>query len=87
MQLVLFGMGMMLTFGDFRRVLTMPRAIGVGMLLQYTILPLVSLGFVTLFGLTGGAVAGLVLIGSVPGAPRRTSRPTWRGRTCRSRFR
>lgn len=66
-QLVLFGMGMTLTFGDFRRVLTMPRAIGVGMLLQYTILPVVSVGFVTLFGLTGGAAAGLVLIGSVPG--------------------
>jgi BASS family bile acid:Na+ symporter len=66
-QLVLFGMGMTLTWGDFRRVLTMPRAIGVGMVLQYTILPAVSLGFVTLFGLTGGAAAGLILIGSVPG--------------------
>jgi BASS family bile acid:Na+ symporter len=66
-QLVLFGMGMTLTFEDFRRVLKMPRAIGLGMVLQFSILPLVSLACVTLFGLTGGAAAGLILIGSVPG--------------------
>lgn len=66
-QLVLFGMGMTLTFDDFRRVLKMPRAIGIGMVLQFSILPLVSLLCVKLFGLTGGAAAGLILIGSVPG--------------------
>ncbi len=66
-QLVLFGMGMTLTFEDFRRVLKMPRAIGIGMVLQFSILPLVSLLCVHLFGLTGGAAAGLILIGSVPG--------------------
>jgi len=66
-QLVLFGMGMTLTFEDFRRVLRMPKAIGIGMVLQYTILPLTSLLFIELFGLTGGVAAGLVLIGSVPG--------------------
>jgi BASS family bile acid:Na+ symporter len=66
-QLVLFGMGMTLTFDDFRRVLKIPRAIGVGMVLQFTILPLISLLCVTVFGLQGGAAAGLILIGSVPG--------------------
>lgn len=66
-QLVLFGMGMTLTFDDFRRVLKIPRAIGVGMVLQFSILPLISLLCVTVFGLKGGAAAGLILIGSVPG--------------------
>lgn len=66
-QLVLFGMGMTLTLEDFRRVLKMPKAIGIGMVLQFTILPLASLLFIRLFGLAGGAAAGLILIGSVPG--------------------
>lgn len=66
-QIVLFGMGMTLTFDDFRRVLRMPRAIGIGMILQFTILPLASLLYVKVFNLSGPVAAGLILIGSVSG--------------------
>lgn len=66
-QLVLFGMGLTLTLGDFTRVFQMPRAIGVGLLLQFSILPLASLGFVSLFGLTGATAAGIILISCMPG--------------------
>jgi BASS family bile acid:Na+ symporter len=66
-QVTLFGMGMTLTFGDFRRVLRMPKAIGLGMVLQFSILPLGALLFVKLFGLSGPVAAGLILIGSVSG--------------------
>ena len=66
-QLILLGMGMTLTVGDFRRVVTMPRAIVIGFVLQFTVMPLGGLLFAWLFGLTGAVATGLILIGSVPG--------------------
>ncbi|MDA3923877.1 MAG: bile acid:sodium symporter family protein [Kiritimatiellae bacterium] len=66
-QLILFGMGMTLTFEDFTRVLKMPKAILLGMALQYTIMPLVGFLCARAFGLTAEVAAGLVLIGSCPG--------------------
>lgn len=66
-QVILLGMGLTLTVADFRRVLTMPRAIFIGFVLQFTVMPLAGLLFATLFGLTGAVATGLILIGSVPG--------------------
>lgn len=66
-QVVLLGMGLTLTFGDFRRVLTMPKAILLGFVLQFTVMPLGGLFFGWLFGLQGAVLTGLILIGSVPG--------------------
>ena len=66
-QLILLGMGMTLTVGDFRRVVTMPRAIVIGFLLQFTVMPFSGLLFASMFGLTGAVATGLILIGSVPG--------------------
>ncbi len=66
-QLILLGMGMTLTVNDFRRVVTMPRAIVLGFTLQFTVMPLSGLLFGWLFGLTGAVATGLILIGSVPG--------------------
>jgi BASS family bile acid:Na+ symporter len=66
-QLILLGMGMTLTVGDFRRVVTMPRAIVIGFVLQFTVMPLGGFLFAWLFGLTGAVATGLILIGSVPG--------------------
>jgi BASS family bile acid:Na+ symporter len=66
-QLILFGMGMTLTFEDFRRVLEMPKAVFIGLGLQYTIMPVMGFSFARLFGLESEVAAGLVLIGSCPG--------------------
>ncbi len=66
-QLILFGMGMTLTFDDFSRVLKMPKAILMGMALQYTIMPLIGFLCARVFGLHVEVAAGLVLIGSCPG--------------------
>ena len=66
-QLILFGMGMTLTFEDFRRVLEMPKAVFIGFGLQYTVMPVLGFSFARLFGLEGEVAAGLVLIGSCPG--------------------
>lgn len=66
-QLILFGMGMTLTFEDFRRVLEMPKAVVIGFGLQYTVMPVLGFSFARLFGLEAEVAAGLVLIGSCPG--------------------
>ena len=39
-QVILLGMGLTLTVGDFRRVLTMPKAIFIGIALQFAVMPL-----------------------------------------------
>lgn len=66
-QLILFGMGMTLTFRDFRLVLKTPKAIFIGVILQYLIMPVSGFAFAHLFGLTGAIAAGVILIGSCPG--------------------
>jgi BASS family bile acid:Na+ symporter len=66
-QLILFGMGMTLTFDDFARVLRMPKGVFIGFALQYTVMPLMGLAFAKAFGLDAEVAAGLILIGSCPG--------------------
>ena len=66
-QLILFGMGMTLTFEDFKLVLQRPKAILIGVFLQYLIMPFSGYVFAHLFGLTGAIAAGVILIGSCPG--------------------
>ncbi len=65
-QVILLGMGLTLTFDDFRRVVTMPRGVILCCTLHYTIMPLGGWCFAHLFGLQGAVATGLVLIGSVP---------------------
>ena len=65
-QVILLGMGLTLTFEDFRRVVTMPRGVILCCVLHYTIMPLGGWCFAHLFGLQGAVATGLVLIGSVP---------------------
>lgn len=66
-QLIMFGMGITLTFDDFRRVARQPAKIGLAAALQFSIMPLAAFLFAGLFGLEGQVAAGLILIGSCPG--------------------
>jgi BASS family bile acid:Na+ symporter len=66
-QVILFGMGMTLTFEDFARVLKMPKGVFVGFGLQYTVMPLMGFTFARVFGLRPEVAAGLILVGSCPG--------------------
>ncbi|MDZ7618109.1 MAG: bile acid:sodium symporter family protein [Patescibacteria group bacterium] len=66
-QVIMFGMGVTLSFADFGRILKMPKAVLLGVVCQYTIMPLMAWIFAGLFGLSGEVAAGLVLIGSCPG--------------------
>lgn len=66
-QLILFGMGMTLSFDDFERVFKMPRAVFIGMGLQFLIMPFIGFLCAKTFGLEAEVAAGLILIGSCPG--------------------
>lgn len=64
---VMLGMGLTLSPQDFKRVLTMPRCIGAGVALQFTVMPLAGIVFATLFSLEPGLAVGLILVSCCPG--------------------
>ena len=66
-QLIMFGMGTTLAFGDFARVVRMPKAVLIGLGLQYTVMPLMGWTYAMLFGLQGEMAMGLILYGSCAG--------------------
>ena len=66
-QLIMFGMGTTLAFGDFARVFRIPKAALIGLGLQYTVMPLMGWTYAMLFGLQGEVAVGLILYGSCPG--------------------
>lgn len=65
--LIMFCMGITLTPSDFVGVVRRWRLVGLGLLSQYTIMPLLALGIALLLGLPKELVAGFVLLGSCPG--------------------
>jgi BASS family bile acid:Na+ symporter len=65
--IVMFGMGMTLTFDDFKRVFTKPKLIGLGVSLQYILMPLIAWVLSLILQLPLPLMAGLVLVGSCPG--------------------
>lgn len=66
-QVIMFGMGTTLSLGDFARVLRMPWAVLVGVVLQYLVMPLVAFSLTRVFGFEGTVAAGVILVGSCPG--------------------
>jgi len=66
-QIIMFGMGTTLSVRDFTRVLAMPWPVFIGMVLQFSVMPLVGLSIATVFGFEPEIAAGVILIGSVPG--------------------
>jgi len=66
-QVIMFGMGTTLTLADFARVLQVPKSVAIGMVLQFTVMPLAGWGLARLFGFPPEIAAGVVLIGSCPG--------------------
>jgi BASS family bile acid:Na+ symporter len=66
-QIIMFGMGTTLSVSDFTRVLAMPWAVVVGIVLQYTVMPFVGFGLAKAFGFEPEIAVGVILIGSAPG--------------------
>jgi BASS family bile acid:Na+ symporter len=66
-QIITFGMGTTLSPADFRRVLTSPWPVGIGMVLQFSVMPVVGFLIATGFRFEPEVAAGVILIGSVSG--------------------
>jgi BASS family bile acid:Na+ symporter len=67
LAVVMAGLGLHLTLADFRRVLAMPRAVGVALVVQTLLLPPVAVALCVAFGLPGELALGLVLLAAAPG--------------------
>lgn len=67
LMLIMFGMGLSLTWSDFQQALKRPAIIGLGVLLQYTLMPLLAFVVGRLLALPPELLAGLVLVGACPG--------------------
>ncbi|PSC74970.1 putative sodium metabolite cotransporter chloroplastic [Micractinium conductrix] len=67
LAVTMLGMGLTLTFDDFKRVLTTPGRILAGFALQYTVMPLMAFAVSRLAGLPLPFAIGLCIVGSCPG--------------------
>lgn len=66
-QLIMFGMGTTLSVADFARVLRMPWAVLVGIVLQFTVMPFVAFAIVSALRFDPQVAAGVILVGACPG--------------------
>jgi bile acid:Na+ symporter, BASS family len=67
LAIIMLGLGLSLTLADFRRVLTYPKAVGVALICQMLILPLVCVAVAHVFGLTPALAVGMMLLAASPG--------------------
>lgn len=66
LQLIMFGMGSQMSFDDFKGIIKMPKGVFLGVILQYTIMPLVGFTLASLFKFPSEIAAGILLIGCAP---------------------
>src|SRR5687767_2043040 len=67
LALVMFGLGLSLTVGDFARVGRQPRAVVIALALQLLVLPAICFGLVLAFDLPPLLAVGLLLLAASPG--------------------
>ncbi len=67
LQIIMFGMGLTLTLGDFSYVFKRPLPILIGVVAQFVIMPLLGLGISVMLGLPAALAAGVILVGCAPG--------------------
>lgn len=65
--IIMLGMGLTLTLEDFKRVVKFPAWVGIGMLLQYTVMPFLGWSMSYLFHLPTVFAVGLILVSCCPG--------------------
>lgn len=65
--LVMFGMGITLTFNDFGEVFKHPKSVLVGVIGQFVIMPAIAFSLAKLFNLPADLAIGVILVGSCPG--------------------
>lgn len=64
---IMFGMGLSLTFEDFARLVPRWRLVGLGALLQFTVMPTLAWLLAMVFHLPPETALGVILVGACPG--------------------
>ncbi len=67
LAVVMLGLGLSLTVGDFARIGRQPRAVVIALALQLIVLPVLCFGLVLAFGLPPLLAVGLMLLAASPG--------------------
>lgn len=67
LALVMLGLGLELTVGDFARVMKYKGAVALALVLQVILLPIVCLGIAWSFGLPAAFAVGLLILAASPG--------------------
>jgi len=65
--IIMFGLGLSLTLGDFSRVLKHPKAVIVALACQLLLLPAICFGLVLLFDLSPILAVGMMMLAASPG--------------------
>jgi BASS family bile acid:Na+ symporter len=66
LQIIMFGMGSQMSVKDFAGVIKMPKGVIIGIVSQYSIMPLVGFTIATMFNFPTEIAAGVLLIGCAP---------------------
>lgn len=64
---IMFGMGLSLTFGDFKRILVYPKAVTIGLVNQLLLIPLVAFGLIQAFDVEAELAVGMMILAVCPG--------------------
>ncbi len=67
-QLIMFGMGITMSFRDFMGVFKSPKGVLVGVSSHFTIMPLLGFALANISGFSPEIAAGMILIGCAPNA-------------------
>ncbi|MBR3119633.1 bile acid:sodium symporter family protein [Oceanobacillus profundus] len=65
--IIMFGMGLTLSVNDFKGIFKQPKSVLIGVVAQYTIMPLLAFGLAHLFQLPPEVAVGVILVGCCPG--------------------
>lgn len=65
--IVMFGMGITLTFNDFSEVVKHPKSVIVGVVGQFVIMPAIAFALAKVFALPTDLAIGVILVGACPG--------------------
>ncbi|MFM1877705.1 MAG: hypothetical protein RLZZ241_571 [Bacteroidota bacterium] len=66
LQIIMFGMGTAMSLKDFYGVIKMPKGVLVGVICQFTIMPLVGFTIAKTFNFPPEIAAGIILVGASP---------------------
>ncbi len=66
LQIIMFGMGSQMSLSDFAGVVKNPKAVCIGIICQFSMMPIIALVLTSLFGFSNEIAAGIILVGASP---------------------